>query len=438
ELAPAAVAAPPIALIVPPAGAASYISTFARETRPENGSAIRNPQSAIPLRPPAPGPVKMPPAAEARPIKSAITNPQFRRQSAIRNPQSAIHEWRWQLNIGSWLISLVFHALLVIVLGLVFKGCVRGTGASAPGELAATFSTVIGDGDYYDDEGGSPFTLAGGGDDDNPLNLAQASGGAGSNDAAAGSIVGDESPVDISGALPSRAETSGPGPGGIGPGGVGKGELGDGPGAGKFAGGGGGGGGRRGPAKVSGGKGSTKVYGVQGDGNSFVYVFDHSASMGGGPNSPLAWAKSELLGSLADLGDTQQFQIIFYNEKPTRMNVGRSYGGMVLADPETKRQAERFVRSIVADGGTRHESAIEMALKLAPDVIFFLTDADEPQLSPAQLARIKKANGERSVIHTIEFGDGRGGTRDNFLKEIARQNGGRYVYIDITKRRERK
>jgi hypothetical protein len=332
---------------------------------------------------------------------------------------------------------LVFHAVLVIVLGLVFRGMVRGTAGTGAGELASGFSTAIGDGDYYDDDGGSPFTLAGGGgDDDNPLNLAQASGGAGANDAAAGSIIGDESPVDISGALPSRAETAGPGPAALGPGGVGKGEFGEGTGIGKFA--GGGGGGKRGPARVSGGKGGTKVYGVHGEGNSFVYVFDHSASMGGGPNSPLEWAKSELLGSLADLGDTQQFQIIFYNERPTRMNVGRSYGGMVLADPETKRQAERFVRSIVADGGTKHEAAIEMALKLAPDVIFFLTDADEPQLSPAQLARIKKMNAERSVIHTIEFGDRHGGTRDNFLKAIAHQNGGKYVYIDITKRRERK
>ena len=104
--------------------------------------------------------------------------------------------------------------------------------------------------------------------------------------------------------------------------------------------------------------------------------------MGGGGGSPLASAKSELLASLAELGDTQQFQIIFYNEKPTRMNLGRSFGGLVLADEQAKRLAERFVKGIVADGGTQHEAALEMALKLAPDVIFFLTDADEPAMSP--------------------------------------------------------
>jgi hypothetical protein len=316
----------------------------------------------------------------------------------------------------SWLASLVIHALLVIVLGYAFKAQLRGTGAPPGAEFVASLSTDPVDGDYFEDEVAATVSLTSDANaNDSPDDTPQLAGGA-------KPFTGDETPVDIRGALPSTVET----------GGLGAGDLGQATGAGKFT------GGRKGPARVSGGKARTKVYGLEGEGNSFVYVFDHSASMGGGGGSPLASAKSELLASLAELGDTQQFQIIFYNENPTQMKLGRSYGGLVLADDQTKRLAERFVRGIVADGGTRHEAALEMALKLGPDVIFFLTDADEPQLSPAQLARIKRKNGERSTIHTIEFGTGRGGYRDNFLREIGRQNGGQYVYIDIPRRGARK
>jgi len=312
----------------------------------------------------------------------------------------------------SWLVSLVLHALLVIVLGYAIEGQIRGTAAPPGAEFVASLSTDLVDGDYFEDEVMSVVSLtAEHHADDSPAEAQESSGGA-------RSIFGDQPPVDTHSALPSSVETAG----------LGAGDLGQATGAGKFM------GGRKGPARVSGGKARTKVYGLEGEGNSFVYVFDHSASMGGGGGSPLASAKSELLASLAELGATQQFQIIFYNEKPTRMNLGRSFGGLVLADEQARRLAERFVKGIVADGGTQHEAALKMALKLAPDVIFFLTDADEPAMSPLQLARIKKMNGERTTIHTIEFGIGRGGSRDNFLKEIARQNGGQYVYIDITQR----
>src|SRR5262245_17102357 len=62
--------------------------------------------------------------------------------------------------------------------------------------------------------------------------------------------------------------------------------------------------------------GETQVFGVTGRGRKFVYVFDRSLSMQG---APLAAAKRELIASLGRLEDGQQFQIIFYNEKPRMM-----------------------------------------------------------------------------------------------------------------------
>jgi hypothetical protein len=90
------------------------------------------------------------------------------------------------------------------------------------------------------------------------------------------------------------------------------------------------------------------------------------------------------------------------------------------------------VGSITADGATRHEEALEMALRMAPDVIFFLTDADDPCLTSQQLAHIAHVNNGTS-INAIEFGYGTQGDTENFLVKLARQNGGKHVYIDVSR-----
>jgi hypothetical protein len=104
---------------------------------------------------------------------------------------------------------------------------------------------------------------------------------------------------------------------------------------------------------------------------------------------------------------------------------------LVFANDQNKTLAERFIGSVTADGGTAHEEALIKALHMAPDVIFFLTDADEPRLSATQLNRISKAN-KGTVINAIEFGYGPTVENDNFLIRLARQNHGRHVYVDIS------
>jgi hypothetical protein len=65
-------------------------------------------------------------------------------------------------------------------------------------------------------------------------------------------------------------------------------------------------------------------------------------------------------------------------------------------------------------------------------VIFFLTDADEPRMTPQELADIARLNGGTS-INAIEFGAGSTHDSNNFLVALARQNGGKHVYIDVSK-----
>ena len=181
-----------------------------------------------------------------------------------------------------------------------------------------------------------------------------------------------------------------------------------------------------------GGKATVGVFGATGEGYKFVYVFDRSGSMGGSGRNALEAAKAELLASLRALGQTHQFQIIFYNDRISKFNPTGDPDRLVFATEQNKQAAARFLATITADGGTQHEAALSAAIKLRPDVIFFLTDADEPKLYPAQLQRIHRmANG--ITINTIEFGYGPRVDDDNFLVRLARENGGQHAYFDVSK-----
>jgi hypothetical protein len=180
----------------------------------------------------------------------------------------------------------------------------------------------------------------------------------------------------------------------------------------------------------------TSVFGVSGEGYKFVYVFDRSGSMGGSGRTALDAAKAELLKSLDDLSDIHQFEIVFYNENPTVMQLAGP-GRMVFATPPNKAAARHFIAGIPADGATNHEQALLLALRLQPDVIFFLTDADDPVLNRRQLARIRELNGGATSINSIEFGLGPSLGGENFLTQLARENGGQHVYFDLTQLRRR-
>ena len=197
----------------------------------------------------------------------------------------------------------------------------------------------------------------------------------------------------------------------------------------------GGGGGASGRSAASGlGKpANTYVFGVQGTGSKFFYVFDRSASMSGYEGRPLAAAKRELAKSLRSLESTHQFQIVFYNHRTTVFNPHFPQAPrMIFGEDKNKQLAENFIRGISADGGTDHMQALRMALGLAPDVIFFLTDADDPQLTADELNRIARLN-RGTVINAIEFGVGPPAGRANFLVRLAQQNGGQHAYVDVTR-----
>jgi hypothetical protein len=187
-------------------------------------------------------------------------------------------------------------------------------------------------------------------------------------------------------------------------------------------------GGNYGPSNGS--KASVRIFGVQGVGTKFVYVFDRSSSMEG---APLAAAKQQLTESLNSLDSIHQFQIVFFNHQ-TRMFDATGGGHRVaFATERNKQLAAKFVGGITADGGTDRLAALRAAIAMQPDVIFFLTDDDDP-MPESELAEVNQLNRRsNAAICTIQFGSGPPKSPDNFLVELAKQTGGQYGYVDTTK-----
>ncbi|HEY1065394.1 MAG TPA: VWA domain-containing protein [Pirellulales bacterium] len=347
------------------------------------------------------------PIANPRPAKAPAVPPgRLRIRPDEKPPQR--NDW---FILPSWAVSCAFHTLLVLALGFVWHldgSGPRGQTLTLIGELLEPASEA----GLVEEEGSTDgqATVVGGGG--SPTPSAETVSAAMS--AAVASALSDAPASDPAAFLPS----AGP----LGAGG--------GPDGGLFGAPGGMTGGSGPKRNVAGGVGKTSVFGVEGEGRSFVYVFDRSGSMGGSGRSPLQAAKEQMIQSIESLAETHRFHIVYYNQRPTAFNPAGD-GRLAFATESSKNVARNFVRSIVADGATDHELALKTALALGPDAIFFLTDADDP-LNAVQMEDIRRRNGGNTAINCIEFGLGRALGRPSFLARLAEQNRGNYGYIDIT------
>lgn len=196
----------------------------------------------------------------------------------------------------------------------------------------------------------------------------------------------------------------------------------------------GGGGTSEGPAPPAGGlaRGETSFLGIRDSGETFVYVIDVSGSMS--DDGAINVAKDELMASLEPLHNGQQFQVVFYNEKAMPLRLpGRAPQKLYDATGLNKTLARQQISAVQADLGTKHLPALKLALQIEPDVIFFLTDADEPALTAKDLDEVRKANIGGTRIHAVEFGKGAKLDASPSLERLAQQNHGAYQYRDVTR-----
>jgi len=305
--------------------------------------------------------------------------------------------------LPSWVLSAVLHALILVLAAWMFRLAPRqGASAERTAEVGIALKRQDGTFEYYDT--------------DSPTGAESRTAATAANATSLQELLSDQPLVDTSAALPTKM-------GLIGPSAVQAGGPAD-PGPKK--------GGYAGSNSAIGGEATVRVFGVEGTGHKFVYVFDRSTSMGGSGRNALMAAKKELIASLETLQETHQFHIIFYNDQQKHFNPSGQQGRLAFATERNKRRARTFIGGVVHAGSTEHEAALKAALMYKPDVIFFLTDAAVPRLDAEQLNNIHRwAAG--ITINAIEFGRGPKQGGDSFLTRLAQQNGGQYCYCDITK-----
>ena len=300
-----------------------------------------------------------------------------------------------RLIMPSWVASAVIHAALLIVVGLMWKSVPRGV-AEEPGRATGiVLRKHTPQGDFFEDA---------------EEIFAAESSAAASNSPPKTELSDEAAPeVDLAGLIPKPPKVGAGGLGGDAPG------VSEDPTKG------------HGRVRLPGGKIRTNIYGLEGEGSKFVYVFDRSESMYG---RQLASAKAQLIGSLDQLERLHQFGIIFYNDK---VSVFNSEDRLSFGDEASKTRAKRFVKGITAAGATNHYPALIHAVNMSPDVIFLLTDGEQHNdPTPDELRRIRVAN-SGTQIHVIQFVQGNVSKRGNALVRLAKENGGQHKYVNTWK-----
>lgn len=179
----------------------------------------------------------------------------------------------------------------------------------------------------------------------------------------------------------------------------------------------------------------TSFMGVEATGASFAYVLDRSNSMSEFAAAPMRRARAELVASLQSLERVHQFAIIFYDDTFTsyRSSVSGN-NGLIFANDLEKRAAREYIDAIKPSGGTEHFPALQRALQLAPEVIFFLTDGAEPSLSSSQIDRLViSAERAGTTIHAIRFGSGEADALGRWIQVLAERTGGQFRYVDASR-----
>jgi hypothetical protein len=172
------------------------------------------------------------------------------------------------------------------------------------------------------------------------------------------------------------------------------------------------------------GKKSTEFFGIDGYGQSFVYVVDCSGSMN--QNGKFDRARYELLQSIEQLTKEQSYFVIFYNHEAHPMDGNH----LVFATPAHITETTNWVNYVEAEGGTEPLPAMLLALSMHPDAIYFLSDGQFDPNTIQELRLRNRANNRlktRAIpIHTIAFYDR---FAAGLMKAIARNSGGEFKFV---------
>ncbi|HUT12644.1 MAG TPA: VWA domain-containing protein [Thermoguttaceae bacterium] len=178
------------------------------------------------------------------------------------------------------------------------------------------------------------------------------------------------------------------------------------------------------------GKGGATFFGVKAGGKRFVFVVDGSQSM---RRNGWDYCKLELLSAVRRLKPNQYFYVILFASDAHRMFDDENPQEVLLrASEENFAKLERWLYTYDLEWGTKPLESMKFALKLRPDAIYFLTDGKIQDDTDGYLQKNNKredAYGDTvagSAVHTIGFFQQDG---QPVLDKISKENGGTYRFV---------
>lgn len=163
-------------------------------------------------------------------------------------------------------------------------------------------------------------------------------------------------------------------------------------------------------------------YGIPICAKRVVFVLDTSGSMRG---EPIEAAKRALVETINKLPTEVRFNVVFFNSL-----IQTWMPELTPATSDRKQQAISTVYGADLRAGTASHSALEAALTLDPEVIYFLSDGAPTDGRPRDIVEaLSLTNRTRRVsIHTIGVGTDRSEVArlGNFMKSLADSNWGDY------------
>ncbi|MEX0726201.1 MAG: vWA domain-containing protein [Planctomycetaceae bacterium] len=171
------------------------------------------------------------------------------------------------------------------------------------------------------------------------------------------------------------------------------------------------------------GDGDGGFFGINGAGKKHVFVVDASTSMNHPHNSDaktrFGRLKIELVNTIGRMTEETEFFVIFFNDRAIPMPAP----GLIQATRANQMKSLEWVATAKTGGRTDPREALLMALRLNPDIIYFLTDGE---FEYRVVKDVAAANRQKTPIYTFCFSDRSG---EKFLKQIAAQSAGKYHYV---------
>ena len=172
--------------------------------------------------------------------------------------------------------------------------------------------------------------------------------------------------------------------------------------------------------------------GVSGDGGRvtrIVFVCDASGSMVDG--SAQSFLVTEIKKGIAPLEPVQFFNIIFFRQSSAES----LFTGLVPANARTLSETNERLNGVTYGGDTNPIPALEVAFKLKPQLVFFITDgafngmADYDEVLQTIRTLNKGSEAEKTMINTIQLVRGENDedlVAAEALRTIAHENRGDY------------